>query len=244
MKTHEVARRPRRLLSPLLPHLLRFGSRSIFTALGIRLRVRGAIPREPALLVANHLSWTDIVAILATHRCTFVAKREVSRWPVVGWLGVQLGVIWTDRTRRRSVLGTIADIETTLRGGTSVLLFAEGTTGNGAQLLPFKSSLIEAACRAGAPVVPLAITATALPPVDALCWIGDESLLQSIPRVQRLSMPEVQLHAAPPIAPGACRKTLTRMAREAVARRTHGGAIRVRGRLATDAPRVVSAALS
>ncbi len=240
MSAPTVVRRPRRLL----PKLLRVGSRGIFGTLGIRLRVRGVIPREPALLVANHLSWTDIVAVLATHECTFVAKREVRRWPVVGWLATHLGVIWTDRTRSRSLLRTIADIEATLRGGTSVLMFAEGTTGDGTQLLPFKSSLIEAACRAGAPVVPLAITATALPPVDALCWVGDETLLQSIPRVQRLSMPEVQLHAAPPIAPVSCRKVLTQMARDAVARRTRGGAIRARDRARSDATVRVSAALS
>jgi 1-acyl-sn-glycerol-3-phosphate acyltransferase len=214
----------------------------VLGTLGVRLRVRGAILREPSLLVANHLSWTDIVAVLATHECTFVAKHEVRRWPIVGWLGMQLGVIWTDRSTGRSLLRTIADIETTLRGGTSVLLFAEGTTGDGAQLLPFKSSLVEAACRAGAPVVPLAISATALPPVDALCWVGDETLLQSIPRVQRLSMPEVQLHAAPPIAPMPCRKLITQMARDAVARRTRGGAIRARGRSGADGAMMISVA--
>ncbi len=240
MRSHQVARRPRRILT----RLLRRGCRGILGTLGIRVRLRGAIPREPALLVANHLSWIDIVAILAHHPCTFVAKHEVRGWPVVGWLSVQLGVIWTDRARRRSLLVTIADIESTLRGGTSVLLFAEGTTGNGAQLLPFKSSLIEGALRAGAPVVPLAITATALPPVDALCWIGDETLLQSIPRVQRLSQPEVQLHAAAPIAPLSCRKVVTGLACEAVAQRTRGGAIRVRGRTAPDTAPAISAAFS
>lgn len=207
--------------------LLQGSSRVVLRLLRIRVTVRGALPREPALIIANHQSWTDIVAILARHRCTFVAKREVREWPVIGWLAERLGVVFVERRRSRDLLRAVAALEDTLRRGTSVVLFAEGSTGTGAGVLPFRSSLVEAALRAGVSVVPLAITATARDNTDALCWVGDESLLHSLPRVAALTDAAIQLHAAAPVFPERSRKWLTAVAREAIVRRTVGGAIRV-----------------
>lgn len=210
---------------PLVRRGVRLLCRATLRLLGMRTSLRGALPREPALLLANHVSWLDVVAILAHCDCTLVAKREVRHWPVIGLLASCLGVIWIDRSRKRDLLRAIPVLEATLRGGTSVLLFPEGTTGPGEQLLPFKSALVEGAVRAGVPVVPLAVTASAKPPLDALCWIGEETLLQSVPRVMQLAEPRLHLHAAAPVAWHSSRKELTRLAHAAIARRTIGGAI-------------------
>lgn len=218
--------------------------RATLRVMGVRVRLKGAVPREPALYLANHLSWLDIVAILARCDCTFVAKREVRQWPLVGWLATIMGVVWIDRTRKRDLLRAIPHLEATLRAGTSVLLFPEGTTSTGRQLLPFKSALVEGAVRAGVAVVPLAVTAAALPPSDALYWTGEETLLHSIPRVVQLVEPRVTLHAAPPVAWQASRKWLTQLAREAIARRTVGGAITERQRIATGNRTAVTAVAS
>jgi 1-acyl-sn-glycerol-3-phosphate acyltransferase len=212
--------------------------------MGVRVSLKGAAPREPALFLANHLSWLDIVAILARCDCTFVAKQEVRRWPVVGWLASLMGVVWIDRTRKRDLLRAIPQLEAALRGGTSVLLFPEGTTSTGRQLLPFRSALVEGAVRAGVAVVPLAVTASAVPPSEALSWTGEETLLFSIPRVVQLDEPHVVLHAAPPLAWHPSRKCLTQMARDAIARRTVGGAITERPRIATGNRAAVTAVAS
>jgi 1-acyl-sn-glycerol-3-phosphate acyltransferase len=234
--------------SPRGRHAVRRGVRLLcrvaLRVMGVRVSLKGAVPREPVLYLANHLSWLDIVAILARCDCTFVAKREVRQWPIVGWLASLMGVVWIDRTRRRDVLRAIPQLEATLRGGASVLLFPEGTTSAGRQLLPFKSALVEGAVRAGVAVVPLAVTAAALPPSDALYWTGEETLLHSIPRVVQLIEAHVTLHAAPPVAWHPSRKQLTYLAREAIARRTVGGAITERARLARVGRPAVTAVAS
>ncbi|HEY0930538.1 MAG TPA: lysophospholipid acyltransferase family protein [Gemmatimonas sp.] len=204
--------------------------RGILAVMGVRVSVRGAWPREATLVIANHLSWLDIVAVLARKRCTFVAKNDVRRWPLVGWLGDAVGVIWVDRHHKRDLLRAIPVLQDTLASGTSVLLFAEGTTTDGRALLPFKSGLVEGAVRAGVPVVPMAITASASSgDLHALCWIGDETLVANIPRVFALRDARMTLHVAPAIAPQpltrTARKLATTSARNAIAARTVAGAI-------------------
>ncbi|BAH40814.1 MAG TPA: 1-acyl-sn-glycerol-3-phosphate acyltransferase [Gemmatimonas aurantiaca] len=216
--------------SRLVAGLVRGLCRSVLTVMGVRVSVRGAWPREATLVIANHLSWLDIVAVLARKRCTFVAKSDVRRWPLVGWLGDAMGVIWVDRHHKRDLLRAIPVLQATLTAGTSVLLFAEGTTTNGQTLLPFKSGLVEGAVRAGVPVVPIAVTASASAgDLDALCWIGDETLVANIPRVFALRDARLTLHAAPAIEPlrgvRAARKLATAAARTAIVARTAGGAI-------------------
>jgi 1-acyl-sn-glycerol-3-phosphate acyltransferase len=194
--------------------------------MGVRATTRGAISAEPALLVANHVGWLDIVAVLAQHDCAFIAKREVRTWPIVGPLAVRLGVIFVDRTRKRDLLTSIPALRDALRQGRRVLLFAEGTTGDGRALLPFKSALVEGAVQAGVPVVPIAIRAHAAEgDLRALSWIGDDTLLASLPRVRALRGAGITVHAGAAIAPGPTRKLLTAAAREAIARRLPDGAI-------------------
>lgn len=208
--------------------MLQGACRLLLRALSVRVVVRGAHGREPALFMANHLSWLDVVAVLAHVPCTFVAKREVQTWPFLGWLGRRLGVVWVDRARKRDLLHSVPALQAQLEAGRSVLLFPEGTTSVGAQLLPFKSALVEAAVRAQVRVVPLAITASARGETDALAWTGDETLWASLPRVSALRDAQIGLHFAPAVAPGEPRKQLTARARAAIERRTIGGAIRSR----------------
>ena len=192
----------------------------------VKVETRGALPREPALLVANHFGWLDIVAVLAYHDCGFVAKKEVRAWPIVGPLVERLGGVFVDRSRKRDLLYSIPQLARRLREGRRVLVFAEGTTSDGSALLPFKSALLEAAVRANVPVVPLAIKAHAESgDLSALAWIGDETLMANIPRVRALRGIGFTIHAAPGLDVGANRKQLTRQAREAIARRLPQGAI-------------------
>lgn len=220
--------------------------------LGVRVAVRGAIPAGPVLLVANHLGWLDILALLAHADCTFIAKREVRGWPLFGAMAARLGVVFVDRRRRRDLLRAIPDTVHALRAGRRVLLFAEGTTGDGRALLPFKSALVESAVRAGVPVVPVAIRAGARAgDLGALTWLGDETLVANIPRLRALRDAELRLHIAPALAPNAGRKVLTAHARAAIARRLPDGAIhrlpsvsRPRSRPRSRTSRAVTGALT
>ncbi len=198
--------------------IVRVGAQLLLRALGVARDVRGPTPRGPALLVSNHLSWLDVVVVAATWRCTFIAKREMRAWPFIGSLGTALGVVFVDRVRKRDLLRTIPAIEARLRAGDVMLLFPEGTTTDGAGVLPFRSALFEAAVRANAPVFPLSLSGQASH-IEALSWIGDETLLANVPRVASLQDACISLRVGAPITAGTNRKRLAFQSRQAVLRR-------------------------
>jgi len=198
---------------------LRLACRGVLRAVGVRVAWQGALPAGPALLVANHRSWLDILAVLARHPCAVVAKREVRGWPVVGRCADALGVVWVDRARKRDLLRAIPALEGALRQGRPVLLFPEGTTSPGPGELPFKSALFEAAVRAGVPVVPLHLTGTARAgDADALAWYGDEALLPNLRRVRRLRGATFHVTVGASLAAGPPRKAQCAAAAGAVSR--------------------------
>ena len=210
-----------RALRPVGRQLVRLGvrwlCRGVLRLLAIEVRAEGQLAAGPALLVANHLSWIDIVALTAFYDCTFVAKNEVRDWPLVGALGAALDVVWIDRRRKRDLPRAVAVLSETLRRGTHVVLFPEGTTTNGRQTLPFRSSLLEAAVIAGVPVVPIALsTAAANGQGEALCWVGDEALFAHLPRVAALRQATFEIRVLTPLAAGPTRKVQSAAARAVI----------------------------
>lgn len=109
--------------------LVRWWARRVLRALGIRRVVRGSLPRRGALLVANHVSWVDTLAILAHTPARLVAKREVRGWPVIGALAAAGGSLFLDRSRPRTLPSTVADVAAALRAGSAVAVFPEGRPG-------------------------------------------------------------------------------------------------------------------
>ena len=200
--------------------VVRIGCQLLMATLGISRSRRGPAPGASTLIVANHLSWTDIPVLLASWRCAFVAKREVRSWPIVGTLAEAIGVIFIDRSRPRDLLRVIPLIESTLRGGTSVVLFPEGTTTSGRTVSRFRSGLLQAAIRAQVAVTPLALSATAAGgETDALCWTGDETLVANLYRVASLRATRVTVHVAGPISDLGNRKALAMRAHFEVEKR-------------------------
>jgi 1-acyl-sn-glycerol-3-phosphate acyltransferase len=113
--------------------------------LGIRVHLSGApVAPGPMLFVSNHISWLDIPVLSSVAPLSFVAKQEVSTWPFISWLAKLQRTIFIDRTRRASVAETRNQILERLKGGERVVLFAEGTSSDGNQVLPFKSPLFAA----------------------------------------------------------------------------------------------------
>lgn len=200
---------------------LRMGCRLILRTLGIHSMVQGPRPTSGSLIVANHLSWIDIPVALTLWRCTIVAKSEVRRWPVIGTLAARLGVIWIDRRRPRDLLRVIPLVEDSLRRGRSVLLFPEGTTTSGREILPFRSGLFEAAVRARASVCAASLSvSTTAGDRDALCWYGDETLLANVVRVAALRGARFTVHMTGPLQQTEDdRKALARRARHEALRR-------------------------
>src|SRR5262249_40072572 len=94
--------------------------------LGIRVRTRGSMPSS-GLLVSNHLSYLDIIVLSSIRPCVFVAKCDVARWPLFGWLARAAGTIFVDRDRRFCGTKAIDLIRQAIAGGSLVVLFPEGT---------------------------------------------------------------------------------------------------------------------
>jgi 1-acyl-sn-glycerol-3-phosphate acyltransferase len=114
--------------------------------LGIRLHVHGRPAAErPLLLAANHASWIDISAYSAVMPLSFVAKHEVGTWPLIGFFARLQRSVFIDRTRRGATADQADSIGRRLADGDVIVLFPEGTTSDGNQVLPFRSALFGAA---------------------------------------------------------------------------------------------------
>ncbi len=167
------------------------------TLLGIRVQSKGTPPRAPFFLVSNHLSYMDIVAFAAHLDCVFVAKSEVANWPILGLLCRSMGTIFVDRNSRMDVLRVNRLIEQDLRSGKGVLLFPEGTSTPGAEVLPFHSALLEPAVQQGCPVSFATInyrTPVGQPPAHlSVCWWGEMSFMTHFYRLLHLKSVEAAL---------------------------------------------------
>lgn len=119
--------------------------------LGIHFTTRG-MPPERGLLVANHLSYLDIMILSAITPCVFVAKREIERWPVFGFMSRMAGTIFLDRSRRAETRSAQTEMEQRLSEGLTVVLFPEATSSDGTSVLPFRSALFQAAINNGAAI--------------------------------------------------------------------------------------------
>lgn len=110
--------------------------------------VAGPIPQS-GILISNHLSYLDILAISVVTPAVFVSKAEVRGWPLFGWFATIAGTVFVDRAKRAQVGEVNQEIETALAAGALVVIFPEGTSTNGETILPFRTSLLEPAARGG-----------------------------------------------------------------------------------------------
>src|SRR5436190_22290062 len=135
-----AVKRPLRRRIPVLYH------RFVCRLLGVRVRMSGTpVDARPLLIVANHSSWLDISIITSLAPVVFVAKSEIARWPFFGLLAKLQRTVFVERDRRQKTADVNAQIGQRLAEGDPVLLFGEGTAGDGNRVLPFRTALIGAA---------------------------------------------------------------------------------------------------
>jgi len=179
-------------------HVQRWSARFL-RLLGVSLLVQGT-PRPGAkLLVANHISWLDILAIDAVVPARFVSKADVRRWPVLGWLASASGTLYIERERPRDALRVVHQMAEALQAGDTLAVFPEATTGDGRALLPFHANLLQGAIATQTPVQPVALrffdAEHAISP--AVEFLGDTTLLQSLWRVACAQGLGVSVHVLP-----------------------------------------------
>ncbi|HEY1327935.1 MAG TPA: lysophospholipid acyltransferase family protein [Casimicrobiaceae bacterium] len=155
--------------------------------LRVQCRVHGSLEPDGGnlLIVANHVSWLDIVVLNAVCPVRFVAKAELARWPLAGRLARGAGTLFIERARRRDTHRVNRTVTEALAGGDVVAIFPEGTTSDGASVLPFKSSLLQAVVDAGGQVQPLALCYRTPDGArsTAPAYVGDDTFVASFWRV-------------------------------------------------------------
>lgn len=154
--------------------VFRTWARFCLWVLGVRLTVKGTPPQAPFLLVSNHLSYIDILALSSQLDGVFVAKSEIARWPVIGLACKLVRTVFVDRETKRSLPRVLAEIDDRLAYGQGVIFFPEGTSSGGAEVAPFRPPLLEAAAQSGHPVHYASLAYRTLPGENpahlAVCW--------------------------------------------------------------------------
>jgi 1-acyl-sn-glycerol-3-phosphate acyltransferase len=151
--------------------------------LGIELRLRGTPPAQgPVLLVANHISWLDILVMHAARHCRFVSKSDVKHWPLIGTLATGGGTLYIEREKRRDAMRVVHQMAEAMASGATVAVFPEGTTSDGQGLLPFHANLLQAAIATETPVQPVALRFADVQHrfSPAAVYVGDTSLAESV----------------------------------------------------------------
>ena len=181
--------------------------------IGLKVIVHGqASTVRPLLIIANHVSWSDISALGTVMPLSFVAKSEVKDWPVFGTLAKLQRTVFIDRNDRKQTTQQAHEIASRLSSDNDVMvLFAEGTTGDGTRLLPFKSALTGAAALAvgadGSSVIqPVAIAYTRYGGLPVgfkrrleAAWIGDLDLLPHLKHILTGQPLDVEIMFGEPI---------------------------------------------
>ena len=189
--------------------------------MGIGLRVEGQPHVGGTLLVANHVSWLDIMAVHAVcPQARFVSKADVRSWPLLSQLIDAAGTLYLERERKRDALRVVHVMAQALAAGEMVAVFPEGTTSDGHALLPFHANLLQAAIATSTPVQPVALRfSDALGPVSAAVeFVGDTTLLQSLWRVATGDGVVVRVQLLPSQASrGADRRALSETLRAQIA---------------------------
>jgi 1-acyl-sn-glycerol-3-phosphate acyltransferase len=154
--------------------------------MGITLRVEGAPVAGAVLLVANHISWLDIMAVHAVcPHARFVSKADVKSWPLMRHLVDAADTLYLERERKRDALRVVHAMADALKAGDTVAIFPEGTTSDGQALLPFHANLLQAAIATETPVQPVAIRfSDATHTISrAVEFVGATTLAESLWRV-------------------------------------------------------------
>lgn len=208
--------------------------------LGLKIRRFGRLYQgRPLLILANHMSWLDIVALSTVMPVSFVARADMAGWPIFGLFAKLQRSIFVERTRKSATKAANAALSVRLLAGEPVILFAEGTTSDGNRVLPFRSSMVgavEGLFGKAEPVVqPVAIAYTryqGLPMLRSkrpdVAWYGDMDLIPHFAEILKGGPIEVTLTFLDPLPLEdlSDRKQLTRAAetviRRAVSRANRG----------------------
>jgi 1-acyl-sn-glycerol-3-phosphate acyltransferase len=212
--------------------LIKWWCGGLLRAFNIKVVTFGNLPApnvQGVMFVANHISWSDIHALNSLVPLRFIAKSDIKNWPIFGYLVQKADTLFIDRNKRQEA-GRIVEITAqSLKSGDNLCFFPEGTTTDGAgaggtgtqgaRVLPFKGSVLQAAIDANTQVWPVAIKyVNADGSINtAMSYAGETTLIASMQQVLMQKNPVVELHFLTPIQAGEQnRRDLTQTAYDAI----------------------------
>lgn len=197
---------------------IRAWSGTLMRIFGFRLRRLGEPVPGPFLLVANHVSWIDIELVHSQRVVGFVAKSEISRWPLVGWLASRAGTIYHQRGNNDSLNGVLGQMVARLQAGQAVGVFPEGGTSGGETIRTFHARIFQAAFEAQAPVQPVALRYGEHGQAQTrVAFARGENFLQNFLRLLGEPGRVAEVHFLEPIQPGdQGRRQVAEQARERI----------------------------
>lgn len=154
---------------------------------GMQIEVIGSPPKPPFFLVSNHVGYIDIPAVRAKAKGIFVAKHDISDWFMAGKMIRNMGTIFVNREKRRDIPRAGVEVIEALSRGEGVIVFPEGTSTKGDEVLPFNSSFLEFAARTDTPVSYVSVSYRTPdgepPPSESICWWDDTPFLNHMVRL-------------------------------------------------------------
>ena len=185
---------------------------------GFRLRRIGEPLRGAHLLVANHVSWIDIELVHSQRVVGFVAKAEIDRWPLIGWLASRAGTIYHTRGSNASLNGVLEMMVGRLDSGQAVGVFPEGGTTGGDEVRTFHARIFQCAFEAQVPVQPVALRyGEGGNAQTTVAFARGENFLQNFLRLLGEPGRVAEVHFLPPMMPGeGGRRRLAEQARERI----------------------------
>lgn len=190
---------------------------------GMKIEVIGTPPRPPFFLVTNHLSYTDIPVLRLVLEGVFVAKSDVENWLIAGRIVRDMGTIFINRRNRRDIPRAGREIIKKLEDGEGVIIFPEGTSTKGDEVLPFNSSFLEFAAAKDLPVSYASLsykTPSSEPNAsETVCWWSDISFIEHLLRLFMLKSFTAIINFGDEPVKNANRKELAHELREKVKER-------------------------
>jgi 1-acyl-sn-glycerol-3-phosphate acyltransferase len=207
---------------PTTLSLIKWWCSGLLRAFNIKVTVYGNLPArntQGIMFIANHISWADIHALNSLIPLRFIAKSDIKGWPVFGYLVAKTNTLFIDRGKRQQAGHIVEITSASLIAGDNLCLFPEGTTTEGALVLPFKSSVLQAAISANAQVWPIAIRYVKQDGSlnTEMAYTGETTLMESMQQVLMQKNPAVDLHFLTPIhTSGQNRRDLARATYDAI----------------------------
>ena len=170
--------------------ILEWWARAFVRIVHADIEVIGTPPKPPFFLVANHLGYIDIPVVRSIAKGVFVAKHDIGEWFLLGKMIRNMGIIYVNRAVKRDIPRAGEEVIERLSDGEGVIVFPEGTSSKGDQVLPFNSSFLAFAAQSDVPVSYVSISYRTPqgepPPSESVCWWDDTPFIAHIFKLMKM----------------------------------------------------------